>query len=401
MLGNPTGERWLPPRIAVVHDWLYTFAGAERVLGEILICFPSADVFSLFDFVPRAERTFLQGKEVRTSFLQHMPFTRRLYQKYLPLMPAAIESLDLRPYDIVLSTSSAVAKGVLTEPRQLHVCYLQSRNLRYLYDERFSYSPHPWLRPLQEFVLSPVRVWDSVASHRPDRTVANSEFVRRWHCHRHGVDADMIYPPVDVALFSRFLRQDKEDYYVVVGRFESYKRVDLVVEAFNRAGKRLVVVGGGSKEMKLRRHARRNVEFVGVRPPEEVAKIVAGARAFVYAAREDFGIAPVEAQAAGTPVIAFGDGGALETVCGKDEQVPTGLFFFEQTPESIVAALEEFEACSLEFSAVACRTNAERFNAGRFRAELTAYVELAFQGHTRTIPRRGEPLPLTGSSGAS
>jgi glycosyltransferase involved in cell wall biosynthesis len=277
-------------RIAVIHDWLVRYAGSERVLEQILQCFPDADLFSLIDFLPTELRGFVLGKPARTSFIQHLPFAKSHYQKYLPFMPAAIEALDLRDYDLILSSSSAISKGVLTEPRQLHICYLQSRSLRYAYEERFAYSPGGVFGAIQEMMFSRVRVWDAISARRPDVTIANSNFVRRWHAHRYGVDATVIYPPVAVDIFGAAYTERKDDYYVVVSRFEAYKRIPLVVEAFGRMGKRLLVVGGGSEEKQIRKMAGRNVELLGVLPPADVARVVAKARAFVYAGREDFGL---------------------------------------------------------------------------------------------------------------
>ena len=365
-------------RVAIIHDWLYTYAGGERVLEQMLRCFPKADLFSLIDCVPDADRGFLEGRTVRTSFMQRLPFVRQLYQKYLPLMPAAIESLDLREYDLVLSSSSAIARGVLTEPHQLHICYLQSRSLRYLYDERFAYSPGGILGVAQEWLMSPIRTWDSVAARRPDRSIANSDFVRRWHRHRYGIEAAVVYPPVDVELFGRNFNAAKDDYYVVVSRLARYKLVPLVVEAFNRLGRRLLIVGAGPEETMIRRLAKSNVELVGPQRPEEVAKLVSRARALVFAGREDFGIAPVEAQAAGTCVVAFAQGGVAETVRGLDVPDSTGVLFHEQTEKAIAAAIEELEVVQGRISPNACRENALRFSPERFRREYADFVETAW-----------------------
>lgn len=364
-------------RVAVVHDWLYVYGGAERVLEQILHCFPGAHLFSLIDFLPQTERRFLRDKRVTTSFIQRLPFARRMYQKYLPLMPAAIEALDLRGYDLVLSSSSAVAKGVLTEPHQLHVCYLQSRNNRYTYEERFAYSPGGMLGAMQEVLLSRVRVWDAVAAKRPDVTFANSEFVARWHAHRHGIQAKVIYPPVALDLFNACFSKDKDDYFVLVSRFEAYKQVPVVVEAFNRLGRRLLVIGGGSREQEIKRLAKANVEFLGMQPADRVARIVSRARAFVFAGREDFGIAVVEAQACGTPVVVFRGGAAREIVRGLDSDAPTGVLFDEQTVDAVLEGVRTFERHQGEFDPEKARENARRFSTERFRREYVAEVTAA------------------------
>jgi glycosyltransferase involved in cell wall biosynthesis len=368
-------------RIAVVHDWLVTYGGAERVLEQVLQLYPQADLFSLIDVMPASERRFLAGRKVGTSFLQGFPAPRRFYRAYLPFMPAAIESLDLTGYDLVLSVSFAVAKGVLTAPDQLHISYLQARNLHYAYEERRNY-PRGRVRAFLETLALPrIRTWDSIASRRPDITLANSEYVRNWHLHRHGVESHVVYPPVDTEFFERFQRTERDSYFVTVGRLEPVKRVDIIVRAFTRLGLRLLVVGGGSQSQVLRRLAGPTVEFLGYQPREEVAAIVAGARGFVFAAREHFGIAPIEAQACGTPVIAYGSGGVEETVRPLGGPRPTGLFFPLQTAEAVVEVVQQFERVAGEFNPEDCRANARRFAAGRFREEFADQVRQALDRH--------------------
>jgi glycosyltransferase involved in cell wall biosynthesis len=369
------------PRVAIIHDWLYTYAGAERVLEQLIECYPAAELFSVIEHVPEQERGFLKGKAVTTTFVNRLPFSRRLYQKYLPFMPAAVEGLDLRRFDIVLSSSSAVAKGVLTEPTQLHICYLQSRGLRYLYDERFAYAPHRLMAPLQDLIMSRLRTWDYVASRRPDFTIANSHFVSRWHRHRYGVESSVIYPPVNLKLFSAAFSAKKEDYYILVSRFEKYKQVPLVIEAFNRIGKRLLVIGSGSDEKRIRRSGARNVEFLGRKGAAEIAPLVGRAAGLVFAGREDFGIAFVEAQAAGTPVIAFGQGGAAEIVrdLRAGAERPTGVLFHEQSVDEVERAVREFEAARHTVSPSDCVANAERFSIDRFKQELKTFVDTRWQ----------------------
>jgi glycosyltransferase involved in cell wall biosynthesis len=362
-------------KTAIIHDWLVTYGGAERVLGEILTLFPDADLYSLIEHVPASQRSFLGGREVRTSFLQHVPFIRRTYRGFLPLMPAAIERFDLAGYDLVLSSSNAVARGVLTTPDQLHVCYLQARNLKYAYEDRASYGGGSVRRLVEDLLLTRIRLWDSVAARRPDRTVANSRYVSLWNQHRHGVSSEIIYPPVDVDFFSRFYREVKDDYFVTVGRLEPYKRMDVVIQAFGQIPGKLVVVGEGTQLAALRRLAGSNVEFVGYCEREAVADLVSRARGFVFASREDFGIAPLEAQACGTPVIAFGSGGVGETIQDLDSPAPTGVLFGEQTVSDLVSALHRFDRERHRMAPSACRSNAARFNPERFRTEFRAYVE--------------------------
>ncbi len=362
-------------RVAVVADWLTIYAGAERVLSEILKIYPNADLFSLVDFFDPKSRKLIGGKRAKTSFIQRLPLARSKYRHYLPFMPMAVERFDLTPYDLIISNSHAVAKGVLTTPQQLHVSYLCARNLKYAYEDRFLY-PAGWLTQfLQDALLSRIRIWDSIASRRPDATVALSRYVRDWQMHRHGVSCEVIHPPVDVSFFSRHFRKEKEEYYVTVSRLEPYKRVDLIVSAFNELGKRLLVIGSGTQEKSLRRMASGNIEFLGYQNSEKVADAVSHAKAFVFASREDFGIAPLEAQACGTAVIAFGEGGTLETIQDLGTPFPTGLFFREPTPLSLVEAVRSFEKEQRRIIPEACRTNAERFSPEKFRLAFKTYVD--------------------------
>jgi len=364
-------------KMAIVHDWLTVYAGAERVLAEMLRLYPEADLFSLIDFLPESQRGFLEGRVPRTSFMQRLPLVGKRYRAYLPLMPSAIERIDLRGYDLVLSSSHAVAKGVITHPDQLHICYLQARNLKYAYEDRDKYPAGPLRRLAEDVILTWLRTWDHAASQRPDLTIANSQFVSRWHLHRHGVPSTVIYPPVDVGFFAERSRAARVDYYVTVGRLEPYKCTRLLVEAFRRLRSRLVVIGDGTELPALRRNAPPNVEFLGRRERDEVAEVISRARAFVFAGREDFGIALVEAQAAGTPVIAFAGGGAAESIQGLDHPVPTGILFSRQTVPDIVAAVETFERSPSAIHPAACLTNARRFGRDRFRAEFSRSVSQA------------------------
>ncbi len=367
-------------RVAVVHDWLYTYAGAERVLEQILEVFPRADLFSLIDFLPNDERGFIQNKAVKTSFIQALPFAGSKHRLYLPLMPLAIERLDLSEYELIISSAYAVAKGVLTSPEQLHICYLHARNLKYAYEDRRMYSQNKYIDFLQDVFLSRIRLWDSVASRRPDFTIANSHYVSAWHLHRHGVKSTVIYPPVEVEHYSSHFRAEKEDYYVTVGRLEPYKRIDMVVSAFNELGKTLLVLGDGSERRRLETLAAPNVTFLGYCDRETIASVTAGAKAFVFASREDFGIAPVEAQACGTPVIAYGKGGALETVQGLGTERPTGVFFPSQTSAAIKEAIETFERSAARFDPERISNHAQAFSEARFRREFEAFVTECWRG---------------------
>jgi len=366
------------PRVAIVHDWLVTYAGAERVLEQIIACFPEADLFAVVDFVDEKERAFLHGKRVTTSFVQKLPLARTKYRAWLPLMPLAIEQLDVSNYDVVISSSHAVAKGVLTGPDQFHLSYVHSP-IRYAWDLQHQYLQESRLThgpksALARLILHYIRNWDVRTANSVDQFVANSQFIARRIHKVYQRDAAVVYPPVDVDAFE--LEAQKEDFYLTASRLVPYKKIDLIVEAFARTPERkLVVIGDGPDMAKVRAKAAPNIEVMGYQPFAVLHDRMRRAKAFVFAAEEDFGISVVEAQACGTPVIAYGKGGALETV--RDTSRPTGLFFAEQSAEAIIAAVDAFEREPGRIRAQDCRANAERFSAGRFREQLFARVAQA------------------------
>ncbi|KVF00540.1 glycosyltransferase [Burkholderia vietnamiensis] len=385
-----------PLRVAIVHDWLVTYAGAERVLEQIIACFPDADLFSLVDFLD--DRAFVRGKPVTTSFIQKLPFARTKYRSYLPLMPLAIEQLDVSDYDLVISSSHAVAKGVLTGPDQLHISYVHSP-IRYAWDLQHQYLEQSNLTHgpkslLARMILHYIRNWDTRTANAVDGFIANSAFIARRIRKVYHRDAAVIFPPVDVDGFS--LNDVKDDFYLTASRMVPYKKIDLIVEAFSRTPERkLVVIGDGPEMQKIRAKAGPNVEIMGYQPFAVLHDRMRRAKAFVFAAEEDFGISVVEAQACGTPVIAYGKGGALETVLEPTSHAhPTGLFFDEQTPHAIVAAVDEFERAPQRFAPRACRANAERFSADTFRQRFLDYVEAALPGSTAQRSTAVVPLPV-------
>lgn len=381
-------------RTAIVHDWLPVYAGAERVLEQMIHVLPEADLFSLIDFLPDDQRAFLQGKDVATSFIQRLPFARRKYRYYLPFAPLAVEQFDLSPYDVVVSSSYVVAKGVLTSWRQLHISYVHSP-IRYAWDLYWQYLREAGLeRGLRsafvKLVLHYLRLYDAASANRVDAFVANSRHVARriWKIYRR--KATVIYPPVDTEAFA--VQPKKEGYYLTVSRLVPYKKVGLIVDAFTRMpDKKLVVIGDGPDFKKIREGAGPNVDMLGYRSAAELKAYLEHARAFVFAAEEDFGISPVEAQACGTPVIAYGAGGIRETVIEGE----TGLFFAEQTVDSLKAAVAAFEDDACLFDPFRIRAHAERFSKERFQGAFASFVEqawdrfqaddttdwLAFQGH--------------------
>jgi glycosyltransferase involved in cell wall biosynthesis len=363
------------PRVAIVHDWLVTYAGAERVLEQIIACFPEADLFAVVDFVDEKERAFLHGKPVKTSFIQRLPLARKKYRAWLPLMPLAIEQLDVSAYDVVISSSHAVAKGVLTGPDQFHLSYVHSP-IRYAWDLQHQYLQESHLTSgpksmLARLILHYIRNWDVRTANSVDQFVANSQFIARRIRKVYQREAAVVYPPVDIEGFA--LQTAKDDFYLTASRLVPYKKIDLIVEAFARTPERkLVVIGDGPDMHKVRAKATPNVEVMGYQPFAVLHDRMRRAKAFVFAAEEDFGISVVEAQACGTPVIAYGKGGALETV--RDGVRPTGLFFEEQSAEAIIAAVDAFEREPGQIRPEDCRANAERFSAARFREELFARV---------------------------
>ncbi|MDR6423079.1 glycosyltransferase involved in cell wall biosynthesis [Paraburkholderia phenoliruptrix] len=384
-------------RIAIVHDWLVTYAGAEKVLEQIVACFPDADLFSLVDFLD--DRSFLRGKPVTTSFIQNLPLARSKYRTYLPLMPLAIEQLDVSAYDVVISSSHAVAKGILTGPDQVHISYVHSP-IRYAWDLQHQYLQQSRLTrglksALARLILHYIRNWDIRTSNSVDGFVANSEFIARRIKKVYQRDAQVIFPPVDVDAFT--LCTHKDDFYLTASRMVPYKKIDLIVEAFARMpGRKLVVIGDGPDMHKIRAKAGPNVEIMGYQPFNVLKDRMSRAKAFVFAAEEDFGISVVEAQACGTPVIAYGKGGALETVRDLSEPRPTGMFFDEQSADSIIAAVERFDDHVRRFSPLDCRANAERFSAANFRERFFAHVRAAVPALRNAtlppyLPYRAEP----------
>jgi len=365
-------------RVAIVHDWFVVYAGAEKVLEQMVRLYPEADLFSVVDFLPPDKRRFILDKAVKTTFIQKLPLARGKYRQYLPLMPLAVESIDLSGYDLVISSSHAVAKGVLTGADQLHLCMCYSP-VRFAWDLQHIYLRESGLNRgvkgcLTRVLLHWLRLWDLRTANGVDEFIAISQFISRriWKIYRR--KSTVIYPPVDVEGFS--LQEEKEDFYLTVSRQVPYKKVDLIVEAFSQMPERhLVVIGTGPDFNKIRKKAGSNVTMLGYQSAEVVRDYMQRARAFVFAAEEDFGITPLEAQACGTPVIAYGKGGVLETICGLDSKSPTGLFFERQDVESLKSAVVRFERETGNIRAEKCRENALRFAPEMFREKMTAFVD--------------------------
>ncbi|MBC7853337.1 MAG: glycosyltransferase family 4 protein [Pirellulaceae bacterium] len=364
------------PKLAVVHEWLDSYAGSEKVVEQLLHSFPQAELYALVDFLAAKDRGMLLGREIHTSFIQRLPLAHRLFRNYLPLMPLAVEQFDLADYDVILSSSHAVAKGVLTRNDQLHISYVHTP-IRYAWDLHHQYLREAKLTwGLQSLIarltLHYLRLWDRASADRVDVFVANSRYVAARIEKTYRREAQVIYPPVDVDSFT--FQERKEDFYLAASRLVPYKRVDVIVEAFRlMPSRKLVVIGDGPQLSRLKKRATANIELLGFQDNATLQSQMASARAFVFAADEDFGIMPVESQACGTPVIAFGRGGTRETVIAGQ----TGCFFESQTPEAIVSAVEQFESES--FDSYLIRGNAERFSTQRFRREIEVLVSREYE----------------------
>lgn len=366
-------------KTAIVCDWLVTLGGAEKVLGEILQCFPHADLFAVIDFLDPDQRGFLLDKSVTTTFIQKLPFARTRYRAYLPLMPLAIEQLDLSGYERVISSSHAVAKGVITGPDQLHISYVHSP-MRYAWDLQHQYLRETGLDKklrgyLARYFLHKLRSWDQRTAYHVDHFIANSQYIARriWKTYRR--EATVIYPPIDITQFT--FNDNKEDFYLAASRLVPYKKMDFIVESFRSLpDKKLIVIGDGPEAAKIKKKAGTNVEFLGFQSTERLVNYMQRAKALLFAAEEDFGLIPLEAQACGTPVIAYGKGGALETVRSLSQEKPTGLFFAEQTIESLCKAIHEFELNQSQFKPAYCAENAARFSSTQFREKFTNFVTI-------------------------
>jgi len=380
------------PKVALVHDWLVKLGGAEQVLAALLEIWPEAPVYTLVYEADGPCSSFTRGHSVKTSFIQKLPGGEQGYRKYLPLMPLAIEQFDLSEYDIIVSSCHAVAKGVLTSPQQQHIAYLHAP-FRYAWGSQSQYLSQAHMQSglrswIARITLHYIRIWDLASAARVDRFLANSHYTARNIEKTYHQEAKVIYPPVDVNMFRPDDKRpddkkpdgNKEGFYLTVSRLVKHKRVDVIVEAFNSmAEKELVVVGEGPEFKRLKSGAGKNIRFLGFQSMAGLLRLMQEARAFLFAAEEDFGIVPVEAQACGTPVIAYGKGGALETVVeGK-----TGFFFPDQTAESLICAINAFERRGFEADREALSQHARRFSKERFKEEIKDFVSNG--GDTRGI----------------
>ncbi|MBA2446484.1 MAG: glycosyltransferase [Chloroflexi bacterium] len=358
-------------RVALVHDYLNQYGGAERVLEQLHALFPSAPIYtSMYD--PAVMPAVYQAWDIRTSFMQRLPLVTRRHQAYLMAYPLAFESLDLSGYDVVISNSSAFCKGVITSPETLHVCYCLTP-MRWVWRYR-DYIERERLGPLARAALPPLihylRLWDATSAQRVDRWIGISRAVAARIAKYYRRRAEIIYPPVDTGRFAA--NRSAGDYYLTVARLVPYRRIDLVVDAFSQLGLPVKIVGDGRDRARLQSRARPNVEFLGRVGDEALADLYAGCRGYLFVGEEDFGIAPVEAQAAGRPVVAYAAGGALDTVI--DGQ--TGVLFHAQTPAAVADAVRRLEGCSFDTARI--RANAERFSTRVFQERLAHFVQDAW-----------------------
>lgn len=364
-------------KVALIQDWLTEIGGAEKVFSCFLDLFPNADIYTLASHERVIKELELENNQVYESFIVKFPFGRTMYRYYLPFFSKAIESFDLSEYDLIISSSSSVAKGILKNSCQLHICYCHSP-VRYAWDLYHQYLREANLQGfgLKSFfvrhILYKLRIWDVISANRVDHFIANSYFIKRRIKNVYRRRADVIYPPVDIERFA--LNEKKKKFYFTASRMVPYKRIDLIVKTFNQFPEmKLKVAGTGPDFEKIKKIAGNNVELLGFVSDQEMQTLIGEAKAFVFAAEEDFGIIPLEAQACGTPVIALGKGGTKETVIDG----VTGIHFPEQTVEALTTAIEKFEVSQFDFLEI--RKNAERFSKSRFIEEFKKYIDKKYK----------------------
>ena len=362
-------------KVALIQDWLTVIGGSEYVFKEIASLYPDADIYTLVARDETIKSLGLENHKVTTSFIQNLPFAKTKYRSYLPLFPLAVEQFDLSSYDLIISSSHAVAKGVLTHAGQVHVCYCHSP-MRYAWDLYHQYIKESGLNSgikgfFAKVVLHRIRQWDIASTNRVDYFISNSNYIGRRIKKVYNRDSVTIYPNVAVQNFEVSL--EREDFYFTCSRMVPYKKIDVIVEAFNQMpDKKLIVIGDGPDFKKIKKIAGDNIILMGYQPFEILKQHLSKAKAFVFAAEEDFGIIPVEAQACGTPVIAYGKGGVTETVI----QNKTGVYFNKQSPGSIVEAVNLFEKNSEKYDHAEIAKHASRFSTQRFKTEIFNYLEI-------------------------
>lgn len=366
-------------KIAIIHDWLVTNAGAEKVLKSLIELFPDADIFSLVDFLNKQDRKeILNGKIVKTTFIQKLPFSKKYFRNYLFLFPTAIESLKLGKYDLIISSSWAVAKGVKTHKNQLHICYCHTP-IRYAWDLYSEYvtALTGIKKILVQLTLMRLRQWDLKSLDRVDYFIANSKFVQNRIKHTYDKESTVIYPPVNT---QKFIFQKEKDFYLTASRLVPYKKIKLIVEAFNdMPDKKLIVIGQGEEYKEILKIAKPNIEILGYQEDGMLIKYMQNAQAFIYAAVEDFGILPIEALSCGTPVIALNSGGTAETIVDG----VNGIHFKEQTKDRIIEAVKRFEKASFEARLIS--KSAEIYSKIRFKKEIKEFIKEKLPINSNTL----------------
>jgi glycosyltransferase involved in cell wall biosynthesis len=368
-------------KTAIIHDWLTAMGGAEKVLESLIKLYP-ADIYTLVKDTKNLKETPFEELEIKTSFIQKLPRAEKKYRSYLPLFPIAIEQFDLSDYDLVISSSHSIAKGVLTHADQMHICYCHTP-MRYAWDLYQQYLREARLKSgvrgiMAKFFLHYLRMWDAHSSARVNSYLANSHYVARRIKQLYNQEAEVVYPPVDLNFYT--LDEEKDDYYLTISRMVPYKKMDLIVEAFSAMpDKKLIVIGEGPEEEKIKEKAKKNIELLPYQDKEVLKKYLQKAKGFVFASIEDFGILPVEAQGCGTPVIALGKGGALETIRENE----TGIFFQEQTVSSLLEGIKRFEQSSFDPKKV--RAHAESFREEVFQEKFQASVRAKYEAFTSSF----------------
>lgn len=362
-------------RIALVHDYLVQHGGAERVLECFTEIFPNAPIYTLV-YDKEAMHGVFDGKDIRTSYLQKFPFAPKKHRLFPPLMPSAIEQFDLSLYDVVFSDSSSFAKGVITNPETLHICYMHNP-MRFAWDDCQKYTEDfyfpAFIKKFIPFAMNYIRVWDRVSADRPDRLIANSNFIARRIKKYYRRDSIVINPPANTQKF--FISQERKDYFLAVGRLMAYKRYDILIEAFNRLGLPLKIIGRGPEMRRLKKMAKANIEFLGRVSEEELPKYYAECRAFIFPQEEDFGIVAIEAMASGRPLIAFKGGDIPEHM----EEGKTGIFFLGQTPDDIMEAVKKFK--DSDYDPEYIRAKSLKFDKEIFKAKIKEYIEQELEKH--------------------